>query len=286
MSLTPEQQELRRTGIGGSEIAAVLGESSFASPFDVWLAKTQGWQQAETEDMRRGTYLEDGIARWYADSFGARVSELPTLRHAQSPIALCTPDRITETGKLVSIKSPRRGGDSWGPTGSDIVPPGYVLQLQWEHLVVSSVRQLSTDMDLAALVDGELRVYWFTADHELQAWMLDYAERWWRTHVTGGVPPSIDGSSQVTDWLRSRFPRDTAPIRPATPREDVLMLELQHAEREAARWGGEEEALRNSLRQSIGDAGGIESPAGRVTWKADKNGKRTLKTKWNERMES
>ena len=37
-------------------------------------------------------------------------------------------------------------------------------------------------MDLAALVNGELRVYPFTADAELQGWMLDDAEAWWKRH--------------------------------------------------------------------------------------------------------
>lgn len=289
--LTAEQQEMRRTGIGGSEIAAILGESAFATPFDVWLAKTHGWRQAETEDMRRGTFLEDGIARWYAQRFELSASMLDehgTVRHATNPIALCTPDRIVGglARRLVSIKAPRRKSSEWGEPGSGVVPAGYALQLQWEHLVCSSHGALSEEMHLAALLDGDLVVYILRADVELQGWLLQYATDWWERHVVRGEQPGLDGSSQAKDWLKSRFARDTRPLRQATPWEDLRMLELRHAEHEAGAWEREAETIRNELRLSIGDAAGIQSPAGVVTWKADKNGKRSFKTKWTTKEQS
>ena len=48
---------------------------------------------------------------------------------------------------------------------------------------------LDAQMDLAALVNGELRVYPFTADAELQGWMLDDAEARWKRHITDGIEP-------------------------------------------------------------------------------------------------
>jgi predicted phage-related endonuclease len=234
--------------------------------------------------MRRGTYLEDGIARWYAARFGLDASglvEVGTVRHTDVAVALCTPDRIVEPEqRLLSIKAPRRGGDAWGPDGSSQVPSEYLLQLQWEHAVCTSHGALSDEMHLAALVDGDLRVYVTQADLELQRWLLDYATEWWARHVARGEQPPLDGSSEASAWLRSRFPRDAAPVRQATPWEDLRMLALRGAEAEAERWNGEVETLKSELKQAIGDASGLESPAGRVTWKTDKRGRRTFKTKW------
>jgi putative phage-type endonuclease len=290
MPLTPEQLEVRRTGIGGSEISAVLGESRFAAPYDVWLSKTQGWCVPETEDMRRGTFLEDGIARWYAHRYGVVESLEPgTVRHAQAPIALCTPDRVvgTESGRrLLSIKSPRRGGPQWGESGTDQVPPEYLLQLQWEHLVCSSHYPLSSEMHLAALLDGDLVVYHAIADAELQARMLDYARTWWRRHVVEGAEPSMEGSSQVRDWLRARWPKDATPVRAATPREDCLMAELRLAQSEAGKWERATETLEARLKSLIADASGIEGPEGVITWRANVRGVRTFKPKWNTKEQS
>ena len=283
--LTVEQIAVRRTGIGGSEIAAILGEDAFSSPFDVWLAKTQGWVRPSNPDMERGTHLEAGIAEWYAARTGAVLSESATQRHVAIEIAFCTPDRFEQAewgaDRLISIKSPRRG-DAWGKDGTDDVPPGYLLQLQWEHAVCSTRMTLTPDMRLVALVDGDLRVYETKADLEIQAWLLEYAQAWWARHVVGGVQPPLDGSSEANRWLRSRFPRDTAPIRPASMAEDMGMIELRAVEADLKRLEGEAMTLKLALMQAIGDAGGLESPAGRITYKADKNGKRSFKTRWTE----
>jgi putative phage-type endonuclease len=290
--LTPEQIELRRTGIGGSEIAALVGEDAFSSPFDVWLSKTQGWVKPSNPDMERGSFLEAGIADWYAHRTGSTLVEMGAFVHPTNTILRCTPDRFEvvddETLRLVSIKSPRRG-DAWGKAGTDDVPPSYLLQLQWEHAVVSGCGSglhpalcLADDMRLVALVDGELRVYEIKADLEIQAWLLDYAQQWWTRHVVGGEQPSLEGSSEANRWLRSRFPRDTAPIRQATMAEDLGMLELRAVEADLARLESEAETLKLALMQAIGDAGGLESPAGRITYRADKNGKRSFKTRWAE----
>lgn len=285
--LTAEQLEMRKKGLGGSEIAAVLGESRFATPFDVWLSKTQGWRTEETEDMRRGSFLEDGIAHWYASRYGieGQVMEPGTMVHATRPVALCTPDRIVGglARRLVSIKAPRRGGDLWGEPGTDHVPPEYLLQLQWEHAICSSHGALSDEMHLAALVDGDLAVYITQADRELQAWLLDYAESWWARHVVGGEQPSMDGSGAAHAWLKKKFPRDQGEERAATTRETRLLVELQLAEREAKTWAVEVDTLTNELRLSMGAAARIESPAGVATWKADKNGKRSFRTKWTNK---
>lgn len=286
MSLTPEQLEARRKGIGGSEIAAVLGESRFATPFDVWLSKTQGWVQPETEDMRRGTFLEAGIADWYAHRYdlAGQLDERGTITHATQPIAMCTPDRIVGglARRLVSIKAPRRKSDEWGEPGTDAVPPAYALQLQWEHLVLGSYGALSDEMHLAALLDGDLAVYVIRADVELQKWMLEYAVNWWARHVVTGVAPPMDGSSQAGAWLKSKFPRDAGVKREATAHEVSRMVELEYAERRADDAASEVETLKSELKLSMGDATCITAPCGVVTWKADKNGKRSFKTNWRK----
>jgi putative phage-type endonuclease len=285
MALTSEQIAMRRTGIGGSEIAALLGEDAFSTPFDVWLEKTQGWVRPSTPDMERGLHLEAGIAEWYSARTGAVLVESATQRHVRVPLAFCTPDRFervaSATVRLISIKSPRRG-DAWGKDGTDDVPPGYLLQLQWEHAVCGSMMSIAPDMRLVALVDGDLRVYEAKADLELQAWMLEYAQTWWKRHVVGGEQPPLDGSNDANRWLRTKFPRDTSPIRQASMTEDLCMLELRFVEADLKRLEGEAMALKLDLMQAIGDAGGLESPTGVITYRADKNGKRSFRTRWTE----
>ena len=120
---------------------------------------------------------------------------LGTVRHATRPVALCTPDllaiRPDNVGRLTSVKCPRHGWD-WGPVRLRRRAAGLRAATSVEHAICSSFMPagaLDAQMDLAALVNGELRVYPFTADAELQGWMLDDAEAWWKRHITDGIEP-------------------------------------------------------------------------------------------------
>lgn len=288
--LTTEQKAMRKTGIGGSEIAAIFGESRFAAPFDVWLAKVHGWEQPETEDMLRGTFLEDGTARWYAHRMGhalERLQHCSTLRHRVHEWALCTSDRIVSapTGKerILSIKCPRRGGDEWGTGGTDNVPGEYLLQLQWEWAIhASHGLQLDEEMDLAAVIDGELVIYPVKADRELQAWLLDYAGKWWARHVVGGEAPALDGSSQAREWLKRRFARDDGQRLQATPHLSRLMIELELAEQANAATEMRVATLQNEIKLSMGEATYLVGANGIISWKANVKGVRSFKPKWTK----
>lgn len=283
--LTDAQLALRRTGIGGSDIAAILGESRFASPFDVWLSKVHGWRQEETEDMRRGSFLEDGCARWYLDRHAGVTAALgETTRHATHPWALCTPDRLLTSPawsgtRLLSIKMPRRSA-GWGEPGSSDVPEEYALQLQWEHAVMGSHGPMDDTMHLAAVLDGSLSVFVLRADPETQADLLAFAGAWWQRHVVEGVEPSMDGSEQAKAWLRSRYPKHTETSREATHRENALLAELRLARDEADRWGRERELIENQLRAAMGECAKLVSPIASVTWRTDKRGQKTFRVTW------
>lgn len=299
VGLTDAQLAMRKTGIGGSEIGALLDESDFMTPFDVWLSKTQGWVTPVNEDMKRGTFLEDGIARWYCERFGIppeRSDSLgptpsTTLRHRTRSVALCTPDRMIHgrdgaLSRLLSIKAPRRKTAGWGDPGTDKVPAAYLLQLQWEHAICSSYGEISDEMHLAALLDGELEVFIIQADRELQRDLLNYAEQWWTRHVVGGEQPSMDGSERAKQWLKNRFPKDNGNARDATPREVRLMVELEFAEFELARADAAFDNLANQLRESMGETWRLDAPNGYVTWKTDRRGNKAFRTKFTNKEKS
>lgn len=290
--LTAAQRELRRTGIGGSEIAAVLGvgtrktdDGERRTAFDVWFGKVHPMERVDSVDAMRGIYLEPGIGDWYLSRTGRTRGLAPgTVRHIDFPVALCTPDLLAMEGdsaRLVSIKAPRHAWE-WGPDGTSDAPVDYVLQLQWEHMVVSSFTQVEEELDLAAFVGGELRVYHFRADRELQRWMLEDALAWWRSYM--GPPPSpppLDESAGARVWLRKKFPTNTAPMRPATPQEEVLLTALREADVAQAAAEVVYTEARRRVEQAIGEAAGIEGVSGVVTWKADARGTRKFIKTWN-----
>ncbi len=213
----------RRQGIGGSDIAALLGLDPFRGALDVWIGKVEGWDAPETEDMIRGQVLEPGVLDWYARRLGVEVRpNTNTWTHATRSLCRCTVDAFADVAgepekvvRLVSVKCPRRGGENWGDyDGSTRIPQNYAMQLQFED-AVSRGRcaelggTIHPVFHLAALVDGDLRIYNVERDEELQAVLLEQAEQWWERHVVARVPPELDGSDGARAWIRRRFPTST-----------------------------------------------------------------------------
>lgn len=59
MSLSREQSELRSTRVGASEVAALLGESAYHGPWDVYDRIVLQQQREANEAMRLGSLIED-----------------------------------------------------------------------------------------------------------------------------------------------------------------------------------------------------------------------------------
>lgn len=268
--LTDEQKEIRKLGIGGSEIGAVAGLSPYAGPIDVWRAKVEGYSLEETKPMKRGRILEPALADWYAEDTGALLEVAPTLRHPTSAVALATPDRFASLAGerwVLELKTANfRTLHQWGEAGTDEVPQHYLAQVAWEMACADLERA-----DLAVLIAGDdFRVYRIQRDREMEAMLLEEAERFWKDYVLTRTPPPIDGSASCADWLAEKYPTHRAPLLEATPEAEHLALELRRARDTGERWESEAQQLRNQLQALIGDAEGVTGSFGRITWKQSK----------------
>ena len=278
----------RQGGIGGSDIGAVLGVSPFKTPFDVWTTKFGEPEQIDTPDTRRGIHLEDGIARWYAQERGCSIYSAEHLEHRAEPWARCTPDReaIETRGSgqwLVSIKAPRRG-HGWGEPGTEDVPLAYYLQCQWEMMIAASLRMACAGRsEIVALIHGELAIYPIAANAEVQQAALERARAFWVEHVIANVPPPLDAGETVGPWLARRY--ESAPAIEAveaTPEVSLLAEEWRELDGRIAGLEARREAVKNQVRDAIGmaSAARVQGPFGQIGWKADKNGKRSLRARW------
>ena len=77
MSTTERQQwlERRRSGIGGSDVAPILGMSKWRTAYDVWLSKTAETPEEDrtTMPMLLGNVLEPEVLRLYEQQTGVSV---------------------------------------------------------------------------------------------------------------------------------------------------------------------------------------------------------------------
>ena len=85
----------RRTGIGGSDVSAILGISSYASPYTVWADKLGLLPEREyTEAMRQGVDLEAYVSRRFCEETGLKAHRKNRIiRTPAYPYSLANIDR-------------------------------------------------------------------------------------------------------------------------------------------------------------------------------------------------
>ena len=275
--LSSEQLALRLTGIGASEIGAVLeAEGAWESSLSVWARKVGVSQPSEgpvPEYIELGNLLEPAIATLYCRrNPDVELRECGTLVHPKDPIQIATPDRlIVGQPKGLQIKKAMSRG-KWGAEGTDEVPENILCQVQWEM----SVANLDLE-DVPVLFWGsKLVVYTVRRDDELIGHMVDLAHKWWTDHVIARRPPEPDGREQTKATLNSMFRESSGQMIPAPPNGQDLAVRYKDASKRAEMALCEKEALGNALRLAIGEAEGFGGFWGRVTWKPGARG-RTLR---------
>jgi putative phage-type endonuclease len=275
VTLTAQQLATRRTGLGSSDVAGVVGVSTYSTPFTVWLSKVEGIDAPETDAMELGHRLEPVVLSLYNDRVAPALAWGQTLVHPQYPWALATPDGRTANGScIVECKAPGyHARDAWGESGTDHLPDEYIVQCQWQ-MFVTGIRECH----VAALIGGQdFRWYALRYDADLAAILLTECERFWRERVEAKSMPPVDGGERARAHLNARHARERAPMREWTPEALGLATDLAEAragERTARARG---DLAANRLRALIGDAEGIGDRGRRVTWKANAKGQRVLR---------
>lgn len=207
----------RQKGIGGSDIAAIVGLSKFKTPYDVWLDK-RGEAEPENEDEKPwlywGAILEDVVAREYALRTDAKVQRVNAqLVYPPAPFAVANIDRAVvnpdirgnvrwidgrlTTDRILECKTANGFAAAlWGEVGTDQIPDDYLLQTQW-YLGITGARFA----DVAVLIGGsDFRTYTIEADTGLFADLLGEAEQFWALVQSGTAPDPQTVADAAARW--------------------------------------------------------------------------------------
>jgi putative phage-type endonuclease len=233
-NFTPGSPEWQKR-MTASKVAAVLGLSPWESRFSLW-HRMAGLipPQDETDQTRRGHYLEDAVAQWFADQpreFGQfRLDPGGAWAHPERPWQAASPDRLVSglcghaDGDCV-IWHPRAvlevktaaDMDEWGPAGSDEIPPYYRAQVMWQldtlGLPVAYVAVL-----LPRLEFREYRIDYNAAEAEY----IRAEARAFLDSLPGGPAeqrPNLDGHAETYAAVRTLHPD-------IDPRDEEVPVEL------------------------------------------------------------
>lgn len=272
MTLSAEQIDLRRTGIGSSEIAAVCGLDPWKNAHTVFGEKRRLFDgPEETLAMRIGTLAEDLVAKLYTDETGDELDHGVTLCHPEHEWIIATPDRLVRgRRRLVEVKwAGWRVADRWGQD-EDAVPPYVRAQVEWQMGVLGY-----EEAHVAAVIGGdEFRIYQIKRCVPLWDKLVEIGERFWCDNVLAGVAPPVDGTEGSRSVLEALFREHRPPLRPAPPEADPWVTQLLAAKAQIASGEDQKALAENQLRNIIGEADGIYGPWGKVRWMRSKGDQR------------
>jgi len=265
-----EWLEERRSGIGGSDVAPILGMSKWSTPYSVYADKRGELEpQPENIDMLIGTLFEPWLFAQYKTITGVAIRKShKILRDKEFPFMLANVDALHKD-RVVEFKT-ARNSDDWGQPGTDQVPQAYLLQCQ--HYMRVTGKQVC---DLGVLFKDsrtpELILYEIKRDDDLLALVVPKLVEFWRCVQSGEAPAAINPDDALQKWRRSE------PVKIAV---DAPLLTVYH-ELINVRAGlkameERESVLKTELMEFMQTADTLTDSMGDVlaTWKSSKDSER------------
>lgn len=241
--------KLRQSGIGGSDIAAIMGISPYATAYDVYQSKVEPVSEDNmSEPAYWGTVLEDVVAREFAKREELKIQNVNFLmRHPDKPWAIGNIDRavinpdiagnvrfkdgVLTTDTILEVKTASEYvGKNWGDEGSDEVPDQYQCQAQW-YMGVTNTKVCY----MAVLIGGnKYRQYRIERNQELIDALFEAAEDFWVNHVLAGVAPEATTIESAKAKFAKANPNSTLDL--ADDSDDIAIIdkyvELKEQEKE------------------------------------------------------
>ena len=201
--ITEAQRKIRATGIGASEMAAVMGLSRYMTPMDVYARKVHPdkYHFEETEQQKIGNALESVVLDLFESRTGCKLARSPrTFFHQLTNAMLMAHlDAYVELGggneeiadrSVVEAKSSGMyAPNEWGEAGTDQVPTEYLIQVMHQMLVAYEGSLVVRVGYLAVLIGGsDFRIYKIPYDQEIGDLIIDHANEFWK-RVVLRIPP-------------------------------------------------------------------------------------------------
>lgn len=274
----------RQSGIGGSDVAGILGLSPWATPLDVYLSKVEPPVERDLgEPAYWGNVLESVVADEYQRRTRSPVVAVPELlRSVDHDWMVANIDRaigsgvevvdgvlINADGLLECKTASAFKRSDWGrDDDDDAIPTHYAAQAMW-YLAVTGHEWI----DVAALIGGQRYTQKrITRDDDTIAVMVERCRAFWFEHVATRTPPPPTTAADVL----TLYPADDGQSVEAGERELVAYSEAVALRQQIEALEAELEARTEALKVAIGERAALTCDGRQlVTWKAAKASQRT-----------
>ena len=218
----------RRRGIGGSDVAAILGVSPFRTSRDIYYDKL-GVVAVEPDDsnwvpLEVGNLLEDLVARIFQKKTGYRTFKIKKMfQHPKYPFMLADVDYFAElpdgTIALVEIKTTNYNAkENWWLDSREIVPVYY--ELQGRHYMAVMDYDRVFFCCLYGNTEDEVIIREIRRDMAYEEEMIYLEQAFWEDNVLKrNPPPYVEDGDLVLSSVRMYG-------EPADPNAEAVTLDM------------------------------------------------------------
>lgn len=257
----------RKKGLGGSDIAAILGISKWSSAIDIWLQKTsQKFDETiENEAMTWGKILEPVIREQFKQKTGKKVVEVHSILQSEEfPFMIADIDGLTEdvngAPAILEVKCVSEYKRSeWD---NNQIPYYYMTQVM-HYLAVTG---LDTAYVCAFIGGNSMIVREVKADQEMIAMLVACEKNFW-DKVVNCVRPEADASDACKELLDSLY-RGGVSEQIVLPEEAIEFVDLYleaSADEDSAK--AKKQLASNRLKEIMGDYNSATCLGHTVSWK-------------------
>lgn len=283
-----EWLKIRKQGIGGSDVAAIMGLSPWGSPYKVWADKVLDISEniSGKPAVQWGNILEPVVGNHYQELHKDRkIRRLNAVcRSIARPWAQASLDYEIEDKDLgwgiLEIKTAGlRSADKW----DDGVPLFY--QTQITHYMSVTGR---TFADVAVLIGGsDYREYRILRDENDIKVVNEYVDNFWHENVENGIEPDVIGIDNSV-LFQGHKSSDGEMIIADSHLDNLISLWQSYKDQDKTIVSKEKE-IEAKIKQAIGNARGVDSSIGKVTWIRSKSNRldtKALKEKYPNLVET
>lgn len=248
VNVTPDTDEWlaeRRKSVGASEVAAIMGMSTYGTALDVYKAKQGIDREFDPVLAFIGHASEQIMHEWVEKHSGLGLKLYPGFmaRSVEWPFLHASFDRVTEDGTKVQMKT---AGQHMGHHWDEGIPTDIRVQVQAEMAVSGDPREL-----VVVWIGGrEFRHYWEPRDERfIQEHLIPAVLEFWEGNVIPGVAPlptTVGELNEIPVEPGKAVEADETVLE-AIERRAVLLSDIQEQQAEA-------DALKVAIGNWMGDA--------------------------------
>lgn len=191
-------ERVRNGGIGGSDIACIMGLNPWKSAFALY-AEKHGDVEAENlsnnEFVYWGTVLEQTVADRFCELTGKKVRKCGTLQDESYEFMLANVDRLV-VGEDAGLECKTANGFKASEWDGDNLPDCYYCQCQWYMAITGCEKWY-----IACLIGGNHFVWKeIPRNDEFIADMRAQAIVFWN-NLQNNVAPEVDGSESTSQTV-------------------------------------------------------------------------------------